>query len=161
MVRELACFSSTTIGMVFASCDVVVIAFVTTCAYPFLPVAASRSVRLTCWICSCQRGLGRRGVRFLRRFCSVFAFLSAFSCAFCARASGSCHTADDGVSKRASVAARAFSCFRHLCASDIFLRRSGDGWCSEAWLICLQGGFVLFVLVVLEVICNHLLQALI
>ena len=91
MVRELACFSSTAIWVKFALGDVVVDAFVATIAGAFLPKSAYRLLGRSCLFF--RHVLIRRGARFLRRFCSVSAFLSAFSFAF--GASGSRHSADD------------------------------------------------------------------
>ena len=121
MVRKIACFSSTTVRVVLAFHDVVDVALVSTFAGPFLVVSANRTVGLSRWTGSRDCLLCGRGVRIPRRFGSVFTFLSSFACAFGAWAFGSFDRADDIVSPRAFIAARALACLRHLSTSHVFL----------------------------------------
>ena len=136
MVRKITCFSSTTIRVVFALPDVVVVAVVSTLARPFLIVAAHRTIELAGWAGSCDCLLRSRGVRNTGRFGSlVFALLASFAFGFGAGAAGSFYRTNDIVSPRTFVAARALACRRHLCASHFFLVDRCDGWNCKARLV--------------------------
>ena len=128
MVRKFTCFSSTTVRVVLAFHDVVVVAFVSTFAGPFLVVSADRTIELSRWTRSRYCLLCGRGVRIPRRFGSVLTFLSSFACAFGAGAFGSFDRADDIVSPGTFIAARALACLRHLCTSHVFLVHRCNGW---------------------------------
>ena len=152
MVREIACFSSTTIGVVSASFDVEPFAFVSTCTVATFPISACSNVFSSRWTGSCHCFLFSRGVRFCGRGCFIFAFLSfafAFSFALAFSARVSFFGADHCVSKWALVATRALARFGHLHTDSVLFNIFCDGRSSQGWLICLECGLVLPVLGIL------------
>ena len=151
MVRELACFSSTAIWVESAYGDVVVVAFVSTCAFSYLPFSACRDVGFARWTGPRHCFLCRRDVRFLRQCGSIFAFLS-LAFAFSARTFVfPFNRADDIVSEGTLVAARAFSFLCHLSASNVLLVAFYHGRSSEAGLVRPERGLMLPVLNILKI----------